>query len=136
MTKYWALIIATRPHVFNIGEHENVEQAEGFAGTWCEQKNQARETSIEEFRQKNPTKEPPNFPTYDLAYILDDEDMRQMTGEIHRPRRIARKKREVAVETPVTHGNETPVETPATCRHENRQTVVGLESVQGLPSHD
>jgi hypothetical protein len=105
MTKFWALIIASRPHVFNIGEHENAEQAEGFATAWCDQKNEAREKSIEEFRQKHPTEEPPNPPTYDLAFIMDDEDMRQLTGEVHRPRRVARKKREVAVEAPVTHGD-------------------------------
>ena len=112
MTKYWALIVASRPHIFNIGEHENVEQAEGFATSWCDQKNAAREEMIKEFQAKNPDKEVPNFTTYDLAYIMDDEDMRQLTGEVHRPRRIVRKKREVAVETPVTHGNEMPVETP------------------------
>jgi len=112
MTKYWALIIASRPHIFNIGEYEAAEEAEGFATAWCDQKNADREEMVKEFREKNPDKEVPNFTTYDLAYILDDEDMRQLTGEVHRPRRIARKKREVAVETPVTHGNEMPVETP------------------------
>jgi hypothetical protein len=104
MTKYWALIIASRPHVFSIGEHENVEQAEAFISVWCDQKNEENAKKFGENLQTD--MEDIKLITYDLAYIMDDEDMRQLTGEVHRPRRIARKKREVAVETPVTHGNE------------------------------
>lgn len=113
MTKFWALIVASRPHIFNIGEHENVEQAEGFASAWCDQKNEARNQALEKFRAEHQGEEEPNPPTYDLVYIMDDEDMRQLTGEIHRPRRIARKKREVEVVAPVTHGNEETTENPA-----------------------
>ena len=110
MTKFWALIIASRPHIFNLGEHENAEQAEGFASSWCDQKNETRDEMTKEFRAKNPGKDAPDFPTYDLAYVMDDEDMRQLTGEVHRPRRIARKKREVEVVAPVTHGEQPPVD--------------------------
>ena len=106
MSKYWGLIAATRPHIFSLGTHDELDKAMAFAQEFCDKKNK-------ENREKDEAENVPENqrrPEYDLMWILDDDEMRSLTGEIHRPYAIAKPKREeVSVEAPVRRGGAAPV---------------------------
>lgn len=91
MTKFWALIAAKRPHIFSLGKVETEDAAMTKAEEFCEQKNKTRDT------EENKDKE---LPEYILLAVLDEQDMRNLTGEVHRPYLIASSKETVAVESP------------------------------------
>lgn len=99
--KYWALIVVSRPHIFSLGDHENTDAAALFAEEFCDKKNKEKLKQAEE--KQIPENE--RTPNHDLLWVLDDSDLRGLTGEVHRPYQIARPKREaVAAEAPVRHG--------------------------------
>ena len=104
MTKYWALIISFRPHIYSLGKHENADEAEGMAKEFCDRKNKEQTESWEKAKQENPTSEITEPYPFQLAYILDESDLRSLTGEVHRPFVIAKAKKEVAVEAPTRRG--------------------------------
>jgi hypothetical protein len=96
MTNFWALIAASRPHCFSLGKHEDEEKAYAFATAYCVQKNEKLEEGD---------------PDYVILALLDESDLRMLTGEVHRPWKIAgASKREVAVEAPTRQGIDGPVE--------------------------
>lgn len=99
--KFWALIVVSRPHIFSLGDHENTDAAMAFATDFCEKKNAEKQHEAEE--KQIPENE--RQPLHDLLWILDDSDMRNLTGEVHRPYRVPAPKREaVSAEAPVRHG--------------------------------
>lgn len=99
MTKYWTLIAARRPHIFSLGKLENEDAALAKADDFCKRKNEEVAQAIEE---KRIPKE--NAVEYICLCILDESDMRNLTGEVHRPFVIASPKETVAVEGPKKHG--------------------------------
>ncbi len=108
MTKFWALIISSRPRIYALGKHENVEEAEGFAESFCDRMNHKNEELLAEQKKTQPDAEMPF--TYDLAFIMDENDLRSMIGEVHRPIVILREKEVTAVEAPKKHGGEEDTE--------------------------
>lgn len=104
MTKFWALIVSNRPHVFALGPHENADAAMKFADNFCDQRTQENENANEARRHNNAVYDADeDLPTYELVYLMDEDDLRALTGEVHRPRGIARQRKEVAVEAPTKH---------------------------------
>jgi hypothetical protein len=104
MTKFWALILSSRPHIYALGKHENVEEAEGFAESFCNRMNANNEEMLVELKKKNPEAELSY--TWELAWIMDESDLRCMIGEVHRPIVVLREKEVTAVESPKKHGGE------------------------------
>ena len=103
--KFWALIVVSRPHIFSLGDHEDTDAAMAFATDFVERKNAEKLKESEE--KQIPENERP--PMHDLLWILDDSDMRNLTGEVHRPYIVARPKKEpVAADTMVRHGRANP----------------------------
>lgn len=104
MTKFWALIVAVRPHVFALGPHEDADKAMKFAEDFCERRTKENE-------KKNETlPDDEKLPPYDLVYLMDEDDLRALTGEVHRPRVVARARPTVEVATPKKHGEEVAAE--------------------------
>jgi len=99
MTKFWALIAAKRPHIFSLGKLENEDEAVVKAEDFCKRKNEDVAKLVEE---KKIEKE--NVSEYICLCILDETDMRNLTGEVHRPIVIASPKPTVAVEETKRHG--------------------------------
>lgn len=103
--KFWALIVVSRPHIFSLGDHEDTDAAMNFAQEFVDRKNAEKLKEAEE--NQIPANE--RSPNHDLLWILDDSDMRNLTGEVHRPYIIARPKKEpVSAEAPVRHGRANP----------------------------
>ena len=105
MSKYWGLIVVSRPHVFSLGSHDDFDKAAAFAKEFVDRKNEEIRQEVEE---KNiPAAERPS--EYDLLWVLNESDMRHLIGEVHRPFSIAKPKREeVGIEAPVRRGGATP----------------------------
>jgi hypothetical protein len=103
--KYWGLIVVSRPHIFSLGDHENTDVAMAFAEEFVDKKNAEKLKEAEE-KQIPENERPPN---HDLLWILDESDMRNLTGEVHRPYHIPKPKREPqTAEAPVRHGRANP----------------------------
>ena len=106
MSKYWGLIAASRPHIFALGSHDELDKAMAFAQEFCDKKNA-------ENRAKDEAENVPENqrrPEYDLMWVLDDDEMRSLGGEMIRPYVIAKQKREeVSVESPHRHGTKEQV---------------------------
>lgn len=99
--KFWGLIIVSRPHIFSLGDHEDVNAAMTFAEEFVQKKNAEKLKDAEEKQ----IPENQRMPNHDLLWILDEADMRNLTGEVHRPYHIAKPKREPqSAEAPVRHG--------------------------------
>ncbi len=100
--KFWAAILTNRLHIFALGQHENEEQAYAFSEAFVDRKTEENRR-IMETRQNNDAPDGadrPPLPSYQLVCVMDDEDLRRLTGEVHRPYVVARQRREVAVEVP------------------------------------
>src|SRR6266404_6979644 len=102
--KFWALITSNRPHVFSLGQHDDFDKAAAFATEFCERKNTETLKAFEELRAKEPATEVETPNPHELIWILDDGDLRALTGEVHRPYIVAREKREIGVDVPIRHG--------------------------------
>jgi len=100
MTKRWAIIAARRPHLFSLGKVEDDDEALAKAEEFCARKNEELK-KIHEKIIPAPQSDPLE---YVVLAILNEDDLRGLTGEIHRPYVIASVKREVAVETPTKRG--------------------------------
>lgn len=109
MSKYWALIISYRPVIYSLGKHNTFDAAEGMALDFCEKNNtKNREVYDEAVRANlNPETEIPEPAPYQLAYIMDDNDMRHLTGLVHRPYVIAKQREVVEVAAPTRQGART-----------------------------
>lgn len=106
MKKYWALIIANRPHIFSLGKHNAPEAAETMAQEFVDKKNAENQTTHETQCQQNPGVEIPEPSVYQLAYILDESDLRVLTGEVHRPYVIAKQREAIEVAPPTRQGGQ------------------------------
>jgi hypothetical protein len=118
MTKFYGLIITARPHIYSLGKHEDVDAAEAFAEQFCDRKNSEREQFLNKWRTEHPQSPAqgdaipePDIPTYSLAFIMDESDLRGIVGEVVRPLVILRLKEAVSVETPREHGGDEEEET-------------------------
>ena len=101
MSKYWAAIFVNRLRVFALGSQENFDSAAAFAKEFVDRKN-------EEIRKEAVEKNIPDDERrsdYDFLCLLDENELRGLIGDVHRPLIIARPKREeVGVEAPVRRG--------------------------------
>ena len=105
MSKYWGIIVASHPHVFALGQHDNFDKAAGFAKDFVDRKN--AEILMEAEEKQIPVNE--RRPDYDLLWVLDEDELRILISEVHRPRAIARPKREAqGVEAPIRRGGAAP----------------------------
>ena len=99
--KFWGSIVVSRPHIFSLGDHENLDAAMAFAQEFVDKKNAEKLAEAEEKQ----IPENDRSPNHDLLWILDEADMRNLTGEVHRPYHVPKPKREPqAAEAPVRHG--------------------------------
>jgi len=110
MSKYWALVISYRPGIYSLGKHNTFDAAEAMALDFCEKNNtRNRQAYDEQVRQnQNPEVEIPEPAPYQLAYIMDDNDMRHLTGLVHRPYVIAKQREVVEVTAPTRQGAPAP----------------------------
>ena len=121
MSKFWALIISNRPHIYSLGQQENVEKAMSFAEEFCDRKTKENEATNENNRRQVVDYNSDNdLPDYQLAYIMDENDLRTLTGEVHRPLVIAHQRKEIEVESPKKHHSCKDGGTPCQCCHEEK----------------
>ena len=109
--KYWALIVSFRPHIFSLGKHETIEEAETMARSFCDRKTEENQQIFNEHRNTNPDAIEPS--PYQLAFVMDESDLRVLIGEIHRPLVISKIRKEVAVEPPERRGGQNTETTEA-----------------------
>lgn len=76
-----------------------------FAEDYCERRSQENAKKNDEAKRADPHyDENEDLPNYELVYLMDEDDLRALTGEVHRPYVIARKRAEVEVTAPKKHG--------------------------------
>jgi hypothetical protein len=110
MSKYWGLIFTSRPRIFAFGSHDDFDKATVFAQEFVDRKN----TEIEKFVIEKNIPENQRQPDYYLMCLLNEDELRSLIGDVHRPLVIAKPKREeVGVEAPIRRGGTT-TDVPAT----------------------
>jgi|ERR1035437_1257329 hypothetical protein len=122
MSKYWGIIVASHPHVFALGSHDNFDKAAGFAKDYVDRKNR----EIQEDAVKNSIADNDRRSDYDLLWVLDENELRSLIGEVHRPIVMARPAREaVGVEAPIRRGGAADVHPviPAPAEEEEESAV-------------
>jgi len=124
MSKYWGLIAANRPHIFSLGAHDDLDKAMAFATEFCDRRNKEnREKDEAENVADNRRR-----PEYDLVWVLNDDEMRSLTGEVHRPYVIAKPRREeISIESPVRRGGAAEAPITNTALTEERESAEDAE---------